>query len=29
VFTFHDEDEIGPKMLSRIACPTGLTPSNL
>ena len=25
VFAFHDDDEIGPKMLSRIAKRTGLT----
>jgi predicted RNA binding protein YcfA (HicA-like mRNA interferase family) len=29
VFAFHDGDEIGPKMLSRIAKHTGLTPDNL
>jgi predicted RNA binding protein YcfA (HicA-like mRNA interferase family) len=28
-FAFHDEEEIGPKMLSRIAKRTGLTPSDL
>ncbi|MDR2049942.1 MAG: type II toxin-antitoxin system HicA family toxin [Treponema sp.] len=29
VFAFHDGDEIGPKMLTRIAKHTGLTPSDL
>jgi len=29
VFAFHDGDEIGPRMLSRIAKHTGLTPENL
>lgn len=29
VFAFHDGDEIGPKMLARIAKHTGLTPENL
>ena len=29
VFAFHDGDEIGPKMLARIAKHTGLTPSDL
>ena len=29
VFAFHDRDEIGPKMLSRIAKHTGLTPDDL
>jgi predicted RNA binding protein YcfA (HicA-like mRNA interferase family) len=29
IFALHEEDEIGPKMLSRIARPTGLTPSDL
>ncbi len=29
VFAFHDNDEIGPVMLSRIAKQTGLTPENL
>lgn len=29
VFAFHDNDEIGPKMLVRIAKATGLTPENL
>ena len=29
VFAFHDSDEIGPKMLSRIAKSTGLTPNDL
>lgn len=28
-FPFHDGEEIGPKMLSRIAKHTGLTPSDL
>ena len=29
VFAFHSSDEVGPKMLSRIAKRTGLTPSDL
>jgi predicted RNA binding protein YcfA (HicA-like mRNA interferase family) len=29
VFAFHDNDEIGPKMLARIAKHTGLTPGDL
>lgn len=29
VFAFHDSVEIGPKMLSRIARRTGLTPEDL
>ena len=29
VFAFHDDDEIGPKMLARIAKRTGLTPEDL
>ena len=29
VFAFHDRDEIGPRMLSRIAKHTGLTPDDL
>ncbi len=29
VFAFHDRDEIGPRMLSRIAKRTGLKPENL
>ncbi|MCR4304061.1 MAG: type II toxin-antitoxin system HicA family toxin [Gallionella sp.] len=29
VFAFHDGDEIGPKMLARIAKHTGLSPDNL
>jgi len=29
VFSFHDADEIGPKMLARIAKRTGLTPDDL
>ena len=29
VFAFHDGDEIGPKMLSRIAKHTGLNPGDL
>jgi predicted RNA binding protein YcfA (HicA-like mRNA interferase family) len=28
-FAFHDDDEIGPKMLSRIAKRTGLRPDDL
>ena len=29
VFAFHDNDEIGPRMLARIAKRTGLTPDDL
>lgn len=29
VFAFHDQDEIGPKMLARIARHTGLKPDDL
>jgi predicted RNA binding protein YcfA (HicA-like mRNA interferase family) len=29
VFAFHDDDELGPRILSRIAQHTGLTPSDL
>lgn len=29
VFAFHDKEEIGPRMLSRIAKRTGLTPDDL
>jgi predicted RNA binding protein YcfA (HicA-like mRNA interferase family) len=29
VFAFHDGDEIGPRMLARIAKHTGLTPQDL
>jgi predicted RNase H-like HicB family nuclease len=29
VFAFHDNDELGPRMLSRIAKHTGLTPDDL
>ena len=29
VFAFHDGEEIGPKMLARIAKHTGLTPADL
>ncbi|MDQ3287279.1 MAG: type II toxin-antitoxin system HicA family toxin [Pseudomonadota bacterium] len=29
VFAFHDSDEVGPRMLSRIAKHTGLQPSDL
>ncbi len=29
VFAFHDQDEIGPRMLARIAKSTGLTPEDL
>jgi predicted RNA binding protein YcfA (HicA-like mRNA interferase family) len=29
VFSFHDDDEIGPRMLARIARHTGLTPDDL
>lgn len=29
VFAFHDDEEIGPAMLSRVAKKTGLTPDDL
>lgn len=29
VFAFHDREEMGPKMLARIAKKTGLTPEDL
>jgi predicted RNA binding protein YcfA (HicA-like mRNA interferase family) len=29
IFAFHDGEEIGPRMLSRIAKHTGLTPDDL
>jgi predicted RNA binding protein YcfA (HicA-like mRNA interferase family) len=29
VFSFHDKDEIGPRMLVRISRKTGLTPGDL
>ncbi|HEX8071250.1 MAG TPA: type II toxin-antitoxin system HicA family toxin [Pyrinomonadaceae bacterium] len=29
VFAFHDKEEIGPKMLARIAKQTGLSPQDL
>jgi predicted RNA binding protein YcfA (HicA-like mRNA interferase family) len=29
VFAFHDSEEIGPRMLARIAKNTGLTPEDL
>ncbi|MCH8890993.1 MAG: type II toxin-antitoxin system HicA family toxin [Myxococcales bacterium] len=29
VFAFHDREEIGPRMLARIARRTGLTPDDL
>ena len=29
VFAFHDSDEIGPKMLARVAKHTGLKPEDL
>jgi hypothetical protein len=29
VFAFHDDDEIGPRMLARIAKKTGLTRGDL
>jgi predicted RNA binding protein YcfA (HicA-like mRNA interferase family) len=29
IFAFHDNHELGPKMLSRIAKHTGLTPEDL
>jgi len=29
VFAFHDSEEVGPRMLARIAKHTGLTPADL
>jgi predicted RNA binding protein YcfA (HicA-like mRNA interferase family) len=29
VFAFHEDDELGPRILSRIAKHTGLTPNDL
>jgi predicted RNA binding protein YcfA (HicA-like mRNA interferase family) len=29
VFAFHDGDEIGPRMMARVAKATGLTPDDL
>lgn len=29
VFAFHDSEEIGPRMLARVAKQTGLTPGDL
>jgi len=29
VFAFHDGDELGPRMLARVAKHTGLTPEDL
>ena len=29
VFAFHDQEEIGPRMLARIAKHTGLSPADL
>jgi predicted RNA binding protein YcfA (HicA-like mRNA interferase family) len=29
VFSFHDSEEVGPRMLARIARKTGLTPDDL
>jgi hypothetical protein len=29
VFAFHDDEEIGPKMLARIARRTGLKPNDV
>ncbi|HXZ26734.1 MAG TPA: type II toxin-antitoxin system HicA family toxin [Terriglobales bacterium] len=29
VFAFHDQDEVGPRMLARIAKHTGLKPQDL
>jgi predicted RNA binding protein YcfA (HicA-like mRNA interferase family) len=29
VFAFHDREELGPRMLARIAKHTGLTPNDL
>ncbi|MBM3883781.1 MAG: type II toxin-antitoxin system HicA family toxin [Verrucomicrobia bacterium] len=28
VFPFHDDEEVGPRMLARIARPTGLRPED-
>lgn len=29
VFAFHDSEDVGPRMLSRVAKHTGLSPDNL
>lgn len=29
IFAFHDNEEIGPRMLARVAKATGLTPDDL
>ena len=29
VFAFHDDEEIGPRMLAKVAKQTGITPSDL
>jgi hypothetical protein len=29
VFPFHESDEVGPRMLARVAKHTGLTPNDL
>ena len=29
VFAFHDQEELGPRMLARVAKHTGLTPDDL
>jgi predicted RNA binding protein YcfA (HicA-like mRNA interferase family) len=29
VFAFHDDEELGPRILARVAKHTGLTPSDL
>jgi predicted RNA binding protein YcfA (HicA-like mRNA interferase family) len=29
VFSFHDKEEVGPKMMARIAAKTGLTSSDI
>jgi predicted RNA binding protein YcfA (HicA-like mRNA interferase family) len=29
VFAFHDDEELGPRILARIAKQTGLTPTDL
>ena len=29
VFAFHDDEEVGPRMLARVAKRTGLTPEDL
>ena len=29
VFAFHDDEEVGPRMLAKVAKQTGLTPNDL